>query len=142
MENTREQKLKYGFGAHPSVKEFHVTSDDQMFLNAGDANNHAKSLEDKEVKVEKRSDYVKNKLDNAPDNQLDLEKEALRERHKELFGNYPNANAGLAKLKEKIKDEEDRMSVLADKELAQSTETENPESDKDLKEKSEPNEEN
>ncbi|MGJ1305133.1 hypothetical protein [Sphingobacterium multivorum] len=142
MENTREQKLKYGFGSHPSVKEFHVTSDDQMFLNAGDANNHAKNLEDKEVKVELRSDYLKSTVDPAPDNQLDLEKEALREKHNELFGNYPNANAGLDKIKEKIKIEEDRLAALADKEANDSMESENSESGNESDSPSESVEEN
>ncbi len=142
MENTREQKLKYGFGAHPSVKEFHVTSDDQMFLNAGDANNHAKNLEDKEVKVELRSDYVKSTVDPAPDNQLDLEKEALREKHKELFGNYPNANAGLDKIKEKILLEEARLAALAEKEANDSMESENSESENESDSITESEEEN
>lgn len=105
MENTREQKLKYAFGAHPSVKEFHVTSDDQMFLGDSDANNHANSLDDKDVVVEKRSDYVKSAVAPAPDNQLDLEREALIAKHQELFGQKPAKNAGIGTLQKKIDEE-------------------------------------
>jgi len=113
MENTREQKLKYAFGAHLSVKEFHVTSDDQMFLGASDANNHAKSLDDKDVVVEKRSDYVKSAVAPAPDNQLDLEREALIAKHQELFGQKPAKNAGIGTLQKKIDEEIARREALA-----------------------------
>ncbi|WP_282635712.1 hypothetical protein [Sphingobacterium thalpophilum] len=121
MENTREQKLKYAFGAHPSVKEFHVTSDDQMFLTAVDAKNHAHTLEDQEVKIELRSDYVTSTVKSAPENQLDLEKEALRERHKELIGKYPAANAGIETIKKNIQEAEDRLA----EEVANRVATEN-----------------
>lgn len=123
MENTREQKLKYAFGAHSSVKEFHVTSDDQMFLGASDANNHAKSLDDKDVVVEKRSDYVKSAVAPAPDNQLDLEREALIVKHQELFGQKPAKNAGIGTLQKKIDEEIARREEQAIKD-AEITETE------------------
>lgn len=113
MENTREQKIKYAFGAHPTVKEFHVTSDDQMFLGSSDANNHAKSLDDKDVVVEKRSDYVKSAVAPAPDNQLDLEREALIVKHQELFGQKPAKNAGIGTLQKKIDEEVARREAQA-----------------------------
>lgn len=113
MENTREKKLQYAFGAHPTVKELHVTSDNQMFFTASDAKTHAKDLEDKEVVAEKRSDYVKSTITPAPDNQLDLELESLRARHLELFGVKAAYNAGMAKLKEKIEAEEARLVEVA-----------------------------
>jgi hypothetical protein len=142
MENTREQKLKYAFGSHPTVKEFHVTSDDQMFLTASDAGNHAKTLENKEVKAEKRSDYIKSVATTVPENQLDLEKEALRERHKQLFDKYPAANAGLDKIKEKIQLEEARLAALAEKESNSSKESENTGLDNESKNGSESEGEN
>lgn len=114
-ENTREQKLKYAFGAHPSVQELHVASDDSMFLNASDAKNHAASLEDKEVKIEKRSDYIENKVAPAAPNQLDLELEALRARYLELFEQKAAHNAGIEKLKQRIADEEARLAEVAAK---------------------------
>ena len=108
-ENTRAERLKYAFGAHPSVKEFHVTSDDQMFVEANNAANHAKTLENKDVEVAKRSDYVKSTAPSAPENQLDLEREALKAKHKELFGKDPAPNFNLDKLKKKITDEEAKL---------------------------------
>lgn len=115
-ENTREQRIKYAFGAHPSVKELHVTSDDQMFIQPTDAVNHAKSLEDDSVEVAKRIDYVENKITPVAPNQLDLEREALAIRHEELFGKKPAPNAGIEKLKEKIKVEEERLAKVAEEE--------------------------
>lgn len=114
-ENTREQKLKYAFGAHPSVQELHVASDDSMFLNASDAKNHASTLADKTVEVEKRSDYVENKVEPVAPNQLDLELEALRARHLELFKQKAANNAGIEKLKAKIEVEEARLAEVANK---------------------------
>lgn len=105
-ENTRAERLKYAFGAHPSVKEFHVTSDDQMFVEANNAANHAKTLENKDIEMAKRSDYVKSTAPDAPENQLDLEREALKAKHKELFGKDPAPNFNLDNLKKKIADEE------------------------------------
>lgn len=117
-ENTREQKLKYAFGAHPSVKELHVASDDSMFLNASDAANHAKSLEDTEVKIEKRSDYIESKVAPAAPNQLDLELKALRARHLQLFNRKAAHNAGVEKLKANIEAEEARRAEEATKDAA------------------------
>lgn len=116
-ENTRERKLKYAFGAHASAKELHVTSDDSMFFTAADAANHAKSLDDSSVKTEERSDYVRivEAAEAKIDNQLDLEREVLRAKHKELFGNLPTANAGLEKLKAKVAKEEARRAEAAAK---------------------------
>ncbi|WP_164126110.1 hypothetical protein [Sphingobacterium luzhongxinii] len=114
-ENTREQKLKYAFGAHPSLKELHVASDDSMFLNASDAANHAKTLENAEVKIEKRSDYIESKVAPAAPNQLDLELEALRARYLELFKQKAAHNAGIDKLKQRIADEEARLAEVATK---------------------------
>lgn len=114
-ENTRKERLKYAFGAHPSVKEFHVTSDDQMFVEANNAANHANTLEDKTVDIAKRVDYVKSTAPAVPNNQLDLEREALKAKHKELFGNNPSANFNLEKIKKKIADEEAKRAEEAQK---------------------------
>lgn len=114
-ENTREERLKYAFGAHPSVKEFHVTSDDQMFVEANNAKNHANSLEDKTVVIAKRVDYVKSTAPAIPDNQLDLEREALKAKHKELFGKDPAANFNMEKMKKKVADEEIKRAEEAQK---------------------------
>jgi len=46
---TKNQKLKRLFTTHPSVNKFYLTSDGQAFFKENDADNHAKSLEDKEV---------------------------------------------------------------------------------------------
>lgn len=118
-ENTREQKLKYAFGAHPSVKEFHVASDDSMFLNASDAKNHAATLDDKEVKVEKRSDYiVKTEQPSNKDSEADKaksERATLFAKHEKLFGQKPASNAPTKMLKEKIATEEARLAEAATK---------------------------
>ena len=46
---TRNQKLKRLLKAYPKVKKFFFTSDDQAFIKKHDADNHAGTLEDKEV---------------------------------------------------------------------------------------------
>lgn len=48
-EAMRAEKVKILFAQNPSVKSFHMTSDDQAFLQKNDAQNHAKTLEDKKV---------------------------------------------------------------------------------------------
>ncbi|WP_144036565.1 hypothetical protein [Sphingobacterium psychroaquaticum] len=105
--------MKYAFSSHPSVNELHVTSDDLMFLNASDAKNHAVSLDDKEVTIAKRSDYVTAAKLPVDDNQLDLEREALISKHTELFGKPPAKTAGIEKLKVKIETEEKRLLEVA-----------------------------
>lgn len=114
MENTRKKRITYAFGAHASEKELHVTVDDQMFLTASDAANHAKTLEDATVEVVKREDYVK--VAPVVDNQLDLERESLVIKHKELFGKEPAKTASIDTLKKKITDEESRLAELKAKE--------------------------
>lgn len=105
--NQREQKMRYIFAQHPKTSEFHVTSDDQAFVNPSDAKNHATSLEDQEIVVEKRGDYVKTKV--VPTNQEESKKDALFKRHEELFGQKPAWNANLEKLEAKIVAEEAKV---------------------------------
>lgn len=131
-ENTRERKLKYIFAQNPNDKELHVTSDDQAFRNRSDAVNHAKTLQDKDVKLEKREDYVKPLSVNdekASEPVTDAKSEAKKERdalfarHEELFKQKPAANASTEKLKSKIEAEEARLAEVAAKD-AGSTEGE------------------
>lgn len=110
MENTREKKLKYIFGANQDVKEFHVTSDDQAFRSPVDAANHAKTLEDQAVKIEKREDYVTVKpLQGAELLTAVKVREALVARHVALFGNEPAKNAKNETIAKKIEAEEARL---------------------------------
>lgn len=48
--NTREQKLKLVFAAHPNAKKIFMTSDDRAFFEEHVADGHAQGLKDKEVK--------------------------------------------------------------------------------------------
>lgn len=113
MENTREQKLKYIFGANQDVKEFHVTSDDQAFRSAVDAANHAKTLENQAVKIEKREDYVTVKpLQGAELLTAVKVREALVARHVTLFGNEPAKNAKNETIAKKIEAEEARLAEV------------------------------
>lgn len=113
-DNTRAERIKYAFGAHPSVKELHVSSDDQMFLTASDAQNHANTLENKDVETVHRKDYVKSVEAPAVPNQLDLEKEALKAKYLELFGKAAAPNASIEKLKNKIQNEETKRANEAE----------------------------
>jgi len=109
-ENTREQRLKYAFAAHMGVMLFFVTSDDQMFVQKCDAENHASTLENKDIDEANRKNYVTSPAIAVPDNQLDLERESLVIRHQELFdGKKPAKNAAIETIKAKIKAEEERL---------------------------------
>ena len=48
-------KTKTVFELHPNLKSYHETSDGTPFFHAHDANNHARSLEDKTVKEVKKT---------------------------------------------------------------------------------------
>jgi len=120
-ENTRERKLQYIFAQNPNDKELHVTSDDQAFRNKSDAVNHSKTLENKDVKLEKREDYVKPSSEKVSEPVADAkseakkEREALFARHEQLFKQKPASNAPTQKVKEKIEAEEARLAEVAAK---------------------------
>jgi len=113
---TREQRLRYAFGTHSKVQELHVTSDDQMFTNQGDAKVHAATLEDRTVNTEKRSDHIKVA---SPAEKIAekvwTERELLFKKHEELFGAPPAKSASTAKVKEKIEIEEKRLEEVSKK---------------------------
>lgn len=44
------------FASHPSVNEFHVTSDGQHFIDVNNANAHAANLKNKEVSIVTRAE--------------------------------------------------------------------------------------
>jgi len=114
-ENSREQKMKYIFGNNPQIKELHVTSDDQAFTLERDAANHAANLEDKEIALVKRSEYVAaSKTEVVVDQEA--EREAAIARHLELFDKEPAKTAKLETILAKIEAEENRLQEEADKE--------------------------
>ncbi|MBS4064503.1 MAG: hypothetical protein KGZ74_08075 [Chitinophagaceae bacterium] len=53
--NTREEKLKLVFAAHPQAKEIFMTSDDRAFFDEHNAEAYAQGLKDQEVKKYKRT---------------------------------------------------------------------------------------
>lgn len=117
MENTREQKLKYIFGANQNVEEFFVTSDDQAFRSENDATNHAKTLTDGAVKRERRVDYLDIVVEKTdPKAEAKAARTALFARHEELFGIKPAKTAKTADVKSKIDAEEARIAEVAKKE--------------------------
>ena len=117
-ENSRELKMAIIFRQFPDTKEFHVTSDDQAFFQAGDAKNHASTLEDKAVDVVNRRDVVgkvqinEPKTEDTPAKPADKKPEAKADPAKEeritLFarieelGGTAAKTLGTAKLKEKV----------------------------------------
>ena len=54
--NTREEKLKLVFAAHPQAKEIYMTSDDRAFFDAHNAEAYAQGLKDQEVKKFEREE--------------------------------------------------------------------------------------
>lgn len=90
-ENSRELKLKYIFNQYPEIKELHVTSDDQAFKQENDAKAHARTLDDKEVALVKRGEYVAAKF--STEESDEDKRAALFARHLELFGKEPASNA-------------------------------------------------
>ena len=130
----RSRVIALLFAHNPHDKSFFMTSDDQAFRQEGDARNHAKTLEDKEIET------VKNPGKSAPAESTELsdedkaalaekaalaqaakeekaakdaaalaakaEKDALVVRYTELFGKAPAKNIGLDVLKSKIAEKE------------------------------------
>lgn len=117
MGNTREEKLKYAFGMYPKAAVLFVTSDDQMFFSRADASAHAKTLDDKEIEEEIRSDYIQSakSVDDDEDDDDEDELTALREKHKQLFGNLPSHNAKPETIQKKIDEELERLAAVAAK---------------------------
>lgn len=102
----RAEITKLLFGHHPNAKGFYLTADNQAFSEKTDADNHAKSLTEKEV------DWVENpclgKNVNADDQ---AEREALIERHQELFGTPAAKNIKTETLKAKIAEKEAELAA-------------------------------
>jgi hypothetical protein len=55
------------FKCHPSIDAFFVSSDGQAFFNETSANNHAQSLQEKDVIKVEREDVLDDKEDSAQD---------------------------------------------------------------------------
>lgn len=108
-ENSREMKLKYAFRSNSKVEVLHVTSDDQMFTQKGDALSHAKTLEDKALYDAKREKYMggpsKEDVKIADADKAKADRKSLFEKHKELFGKNPAATAKNEDISKKIEAE-------------------------------------
>ena len=100
----RSEQLKQLFAEHPSVKTFHVTSDGQFFTQKNDADNHAATLEDKEVEEEKRpkAEVVVN-IDKNSDAEA-LAKAAAK--YKSVFGVEPAEGMSIEAMAAEVGDKE------------------------------------
>lgn len=87
------------FEQHPTLKKYFQTSDGTAFYTQDAANNHAKTLSDKEVKEVERNDE-------PADEPEDEERTALIQKYTELYGQAPAKNIGLKKLQERIAEKE------------------------------------
>lgn len=113
MANDRIKKLKYAFGHHRKVDVFYITSDDQMFRRKTDADNHAKTLEDKGVDKAERKDYLnaptKEEIQAAAEKEADEYRESLFAKHEQLFGKLPAVNAKNETIEKKITEHEAKL---------------------------------
>ncbi|MGV3705447.1 MAG: hypothetical protein ACO1NU_08715 [Arcticibacter sp.] len=105
----REKIIKILFAQNPNAKTFHMTSDNQAFFQKGDAVNHGKTLEDKDVVEVKRPSDIVEDPDGENESNADTakaERETLLARYSELYGEPAAKNITTDKLKAKIAEKE------------------------------------
>ena len=64
--NTREEKLKLVFAAHPQAEEIFMTSDDRAFFDEHNAEAYAQGLKDQEVKRYEKTEDGRPETEEAP----------------------------------------------------------------------------